>query len=65
MLLVDKRVHSEHVQVIRSDIEPESVEKCSEVENGMVSEKIIRVRSGTIFHTPTYFFETEDIIFKI
>jgi hypothetical protein len=33
MVLIDVRVPSEHVQVIRSNIRPESVEKCRDVQN--------------------------------
>jgi hypothetical protein len=33
MVMVDAGVHSEHVEVIRSKIGPESVEKCRDVEN--------------------------------
>jgi hypothetical protein len=33
MVPVDEGVHSEHVQAIRSNIGPESVEKCRDVQN--------------------------------
>jgi hypothetical protein len=33
MVTVDVGVHFEHVQVIRSNIGPESVEKCRDVQN--------------------------------
>jgi hypothetical protein len=33
MILVDVRVHLEHVKVIRSKIGPESVEKCRDAQN--------------------------------
>jgi hypothetical protein len=33
MVLENVRVSSEHVQVIRSNIGPESVEKCRDVQN--------------------------------
>jgi hypothetical protein len=33
MVLIDVGVTSEHVQVIRSNIGPESVEKCRDVQN--------------------------------
>jgi hypothetical protein len=36
MVLMDIRVPSEHVQVIRSNIGPESVEKCRDVQNGPI-----------------------------
>jgi hypothetical protein len=39
MALVGARVHSEHVQVARSDIKPEAVEKCRDVENEPISRK--------------------------
>jgi hypothetical protein len=39
MVLLDAVVHFEQVQVIRSDIGPESVEKCRKVENVLISEK--------------------------
>jgi hypothetical protein len=33
MILVNVIVHPEHIQVIRSNIGPESVEKCRDVRN--------------------------------
>jgi hypothetical protein len=33
MVAVNADAHSEHVQVIRSNIEPELVEKCRDVQN--------------------------------
>jgi hypothetical protein len=33
MVIVDVRIFLEHVQVIRSNIGPESVEKCRDVQN--------------------------------
>jgi hypothetical protein len=33
MVLVDVRIHPEHVQVLRSNIGPESVEECRDVQN--------------------------------
>jgi hypothetical protein len=33
MILIDIRVPPEHVKVIRSNIEPELVEKCRDVQN--------------------------------
>jgi hypothetical protein len=33
IVLIDVGVHSEHSQVIRSNIEPELVKKCRDVEN--------------------------------
>jgi hypothetical protein len=36
MVLIDVRVHLEHVKVIRSNIEPESVEKCRDVQNEQI-----------------------------
>jgi hypothetical protein len=43
MVLVDTKVYFGHVQVIRSDIEPESIEKSRDVENDPISEKKQRV----------------------
>jgi hypothetical protein len=40
MVLIDIGAHSEHVQVIRCDINPGSVEKSGDVENGTISQKI-------------------------
>jgi hypothetical protein len=37
--LADARVQSEHVQVIRSDIEAESVENCKDVEMSKFQKK--------------------------
>jgi hypothetical protein len=37
MILIDLGVPSEHVQVIRSNIVPESVEKCRDVQNEPIS----------------------------
>jgi hypothetical protein len=33
MILVDVGIHLQHVQIIRSNIRPESVEKCRDVQN--------------------------------
>jgi hypothetical protein len=39
MIPLNAKVHSEHVQVIRSEIEPELVEKCRDVQNKPISGK--------------------------
>jgi hypothetical protein len=49
MVLIDARVHSEHLLVIRSDIEAESIEKSRVVEMGQ------RIPLGSHFQTPRYF----------
>jgi hypothetical protein len=41
--LVDVRIHYKHAQVIRSNIGPESVKKCGDVENEPISGKKLRV----------------------
>jgi hypothetical protein len=62
---LDARVHFKHVQVIRSDIEPELVNKCTDVENEPISRgKLREIPLGPIFKTPPYSLETEDGIFK-
>jgi hypothetical protein len=43
MAIVDVRVHSEYGQVIRSNIVPELVEKCRDVQNEPISGKKLRV----------------------
>jgi hypothetical protein len=68
MVLIDVRIHPEHVQVIRSNIGPESVEKCRDVQNEPISsnfrKKAKAIPRGSFFKTPLYFLETEDSIFK-
>jgi hypothetical protein len=41
--LLDAKVHYSHVQVIRRDIKPRSAERSRDVENEMISEKIVRI----------------------
>jgi hypothetical protein len=41
MVRVDERVHSEPVQVIRTDIWPRLVSRSKNVENEIISEKIL------------------------
>jgi hypothetical protein len=43
MVLVDMKAHSEHVQVIRCDIKPGSVERSRGVKNGAIFENIVKV----------------------
>jgi hypothetical protein len=62
--LVDTRVHFEHIQVNRCDIELESVEKCRDVENEPVSEESMGIPLGPIFKTPSYFLENKESIFE-
>jgi hypothetical protein len=66
MVLVDVGVRPEHVQVIRSNIGLESVEKCRDVQMSQfepISGKKLRVL-GPFFQTPLYFFDTDYSIFK-
>jgi hypothetical protein len=62
------RLLSEHVQVIRSNIGPESVEKCRDVQNEPIlanfRKKSKGILSGLFFKTPLYFLETEDKVCK-
>jgi hypothetical protein len=62
MVLIDARVHSEHAQVIRSNIGPESVEKYRNVQNVPISGK---KPLGPFFQTLLYYLQTEDSIFRI
>jgi hypothetical protein len=55
IVLVDGVTHSKHVQVIRCDIKPESVEKSRGVENEPISGKNL----GPTFQTPLWFFEND------
>jgi hypothetical protein len=68
MILVDARIPPEHVQVIRSNIGSESVEKCWNVQNEPVWanfwKKAKGIDLGPFFQTPLCFLETEDYIFK-
>jgi hypothetical protein len=38
-VLIDAAANFEHVQVIRCDIWPKSVERCRDIENKLISEK--------------------------
>jgi hypothetical protein len=68
MILIDIAVFLEHVQVIRSNIRPKSVQKCRDVQNKPIWANFRKKARGTplgpFFQTPPYFFETEDSIFK-
>jgi hypothetical protein len=68
MTPVDAKTHFEHFQVIRCDIEPQSVQKCQDVQNEPIRanfrKKARGIPRGPFFKTPLYFFETEDSIFK-
>jgi hypothetical protein len=56
----------EHVQVIRCDIKPGSVEKSRDVKNRMISEKIQRkLPLGHDFQTPHYFIEGITVVLEI
>jgi hypothetical protein len=58
----------EHVQVIRCNIGPESVEKCRDVQNEPISFNFRKKTKGIPLHpffkTPLYFLEIEDSTFK-
>jgi hypothetical protein len=43
MALIDAKVHSAHVQVIRSDTGTETGEKCRDIQNKPISRKKLRV----------------------
>jgi hypothetical protein len=47
MDLIDVRVSLEHVQVIRSNIKPESVEKCWDVQNEPIWANFRKKAKGT------------------
>jgi hypothetical protein len=68
MVLAYVRVSDEHVQVIRSNIGPESVEKCRDVQNEPKWANFRKKAQGyclrAVFKTPPYFLNTEDSIFK-
>jgi hypothetical protein len=63
MIPVNVGILPEHVQVIRSNIGPESVEKCRDVQNEPISgnfrKKAKGIALGPFFRTPLYFLETE------
>jgi hypothetical protein len=46
MILVDVKVSSKHVQAIRSNIGPESVEKCRDVQNEPISDNFNKKAKG-------------------
>jgi hypothetical protein len=68
MVPVDVTVPLEHVQVIRSNIEPESVEKCRDVQNEPIwanfRKKAKGIPLGLFFQTPIHFLDTNCIISK-
>jgi hypothetical protein len=68
MILIDVEVQLEHVQVIRSNIGPKSVEKCRDVQNEPIEpisgKKLRDISLGQFVKTPLYFFETEKRIFQ-
>jgi hypothetical protein len=64
MILLHVSVPCEHVKVIRSNIGPESIEKCRDVQNEPISGKKLRYFSTPFFKTPLYFVETENSTFK-
>jgi hypothetical protein len=68
MILVDVRISLEHVQVIRSNIGPELVEKCRDVQNESIwanfRKKAKGILLGLFFQTSLYFLGTESSIFK-
>jgi hypothetical protein len=68
MIMVDVGVYLEHLQVIRSDIGPESVEKCRDVRNEPIwanfRKKVKGIPLGPFFKTSLYFHNTDCSIFK-
>jgi hypothetical protein len=46
MIQIDVRVPLEHMQVIRSNIGPESVEKCRDVQNESISSNFRKKAKG-------------------
>jgi hypothetical protein len=66
MIMIDVRVPTKDVQAIRSNIGPESVEKCRDVQNEQfepIFGKKLRVLKP-FFQTPLYFLDTDCSIFK-
>jgi hypothetical protein len=53
MVLVDVKIRPEHVQVIRSNIGPESVEKCRDVQNEPISGNFRKKAEGILLR-PVY-----------
>jgi hypothetical protein len=68
MVLVDVSVYLEHGKLIRSNIGPESVEKCRDVQNEPISgnfrKKAQGIPLGRFFQTQLYFLQIEDSILK-
>jgi hypothetical protein len=68
IILVNVKVPLEHVKVIRSNIGPESVEKCRDVQNEPISgnfrKKAKGIPLGPFFKPPLYFLETEKSFFR-
>jgi hypothetical protein len=66
MSLIDVGIPLEHGQVIRSDIGPESVEKCRDVQNGPISGNFRKKAKGIVlkpFFKHRYIFLTLNIAF--
>jgi hypothetical protein len=68
MVLIDAKVPPEHKQVIRSNIGPESVEKCRDVQNEPIWTNFRKKAKGIVleqfFQTSLYFLDTDCSIFK-
>jgi hypothetical protein len=68
MIPIDVEHPLEHLQVIRSNIGPESVENCRDVQNEPIWANFRKKAKGIaldpFFQTPLYFLETEDSILK-
>jgi hypothetical protein len=60
MVLIEIGVLSGHVKVIKSNIGPESVEKC----RANFRKKAKGIVLKPFFQTPLFFFETESSLFK-
>jgi hypothetical protein len=64
MVPIDVRITAKHVQVIRSNIGPESVEKCRDVRNKPIWanfwKKAKGIPRGPFIQTSLYFLETGD-----
>jgi hypothetical protein len=64
--LVDVGIHYKHVEVTRSNIGPESVKKCGDVENEPISGKKLREMPLSLpFQTPLYFIKIPNCIYKV
>jgi hypothetical protein len=57
MVKTTKVIHFEHAQDIKWDIKLESVEKCGDVKNGMISVKVPRVLLKHKFSHAFFFVE--------